>query len=307
MKLSIVTTLFSSTAHIQEFYERISLAVKHITDDYEIIFVNDGSPDNSLSIVLALYEVDSKVRVIDLSRNFGHHKAMITGLSHAIGEYVFLIDVDLEERPELIEQFWIEMLRDKSVDVVFGVQARRKGGRFEQVSGSLFYKIFNLFSTTKVPENVVTARLMTKAYVDALVSFREQEVFIAGLWSCAGFGQKGIPVEKLSHSPSTYSFGKKMALLVNAITSFSSRPLSYIFYLGVFISLLAFMYIGYMVFRKLVFGVGLVGWTSLIASIWLVGGIVIFSIGTLGIYLSKIFTEVKNRPYSIIKKYYKRD
>jgi putative glycosyltransferase len=258
-------------------------------------------------LALALYDADPKVKVIDLSRNFGHHKAIMTGLSHAEGEFVFLIDVDLEEQPELIEEFWKEMEGEKDTDVVYGVQAGRKGGWLEQVSGTLFYKIFNYFSATKVPENVVTARLMSKAYVNALVSFREQEIFLAGLWISAGFRQKSLPVNKLSHSPTTYSFGKKMAVLVNAITSFTSRPLSHIFYLGVFISIGSFSYIVYMILRKLFFGTYLAGWTSLIASIWMVGGIVIFSIGTLGIYLSKIFTEVKNRPYTVIKRHYKRE
>lgn len=307
MKLSIVTTLYNSAPYIREFHERISRSAGKITDDFEIIFVNDGSPDNSLVTALALYDADPKVRVIDLSRNFGHHKAMMTGLAHVEGEFVFLIDVDLEEQPELLGEFWAKMQADKDIDVVYGVQVGRKGDWFEKISGALFYKVFNYFSSTKVPENVVTARLMTKVYVGALVSFREQEIFLAGLWINAGFRQQGISVEKLSHSPSTYSFGKKIAVLVNAITSFTSQPLSHIFYLGVLMSLGSFIYIGYMICRKLFFGAGLAGWTSLIASIWLVGGIVIFSIGTLGIYLSKIFTEVKNRPYTLIKKHYIRE
>jgi len=307
MKLSIVTTLYSSASYIREFHERMSRAASRITDDYEIIFVNDCSPDNSLTTALALYDADLKVKVIDLSRNFGQDKAMMTGLSHASGEFVFLIDVDLEEKPELVEEFWAEMQREKNVDVVYGVQAAMKGDRFEQVGEALFYKVFNYFSSTEVPENVVTARLMSKAYVDALVSFREQEIFLAGLWISAGFCQKGLPVEKLSHSLTTFSFGKKIVLLVNAITSFTSQPLNYIFYLGVIISILSFAYTGVMVIRKLFFGGFLAGWTSLIASIWMVGGIIIFSIGTLGMYLSKIYTEVKNRPYTIVKKCYGRE
>jgi len=307
MMLSVVTTMYSSAPYIREFHERISKSVRKITDDYEIIYVNDGSPDNSLESALALYEEEPKVKVVDLSRNFGHHKAIMTGLSYADGDFVFLVDVDLEEKPELLEEFWTEMQREKNVDVIYGFQTGRKGGWCEQIAGALFYKVFNLLSATKVPENVVTARLMTRDYVEALVRFREQEIFLAGLWTSVGFRQKGIAIEKLSHSPSTYSFGKKMAVLVNAITSFTSRPLSHIFYLGVFISSVSFLYTGYMVFRKLFFGAGLAGWTSLIASIWMVGGIVIFSIGTLGIYLSKIFTEVKNRPYTVVRKYYKRE
>jgi len=304
MEISVVTTMYCSAPYVLEFHKRISRAVGKITGDYEIIFVNDGSPDNSLELGLSLYGVDPKVKIIDLSRNFGHHKAIMTGLSCATGDFVFLIDMDLEEKPELLEVFWTEMQGEMNIDVVYGIQSQRKGGLFEQISGAMFYKVFNFISATKIPENLVTARLMTKAYVQAMIAFREQEIFLAGLWASAGFNQKGIPVEKLSHSPTTYSFSKKIALLVNAITSFTSRPLNAIFYMGVLISIMSFLYIGHRIFMKLFFGIGLIGWTSLIASIWLVGGIVIFSIGVLGIYLSKMYNEVKNRPYTIIKKSY---
>lgn len=299
--------MYFSAPYIVEFHKRMSDAAGRITDDYEIIFVNDGSPDNSLELVLTLYSEDLKVKVLDLSRNFGQHKSIMTGLAHAVGEFVFIIDIDLEEPPELIDSFWTQMQADKNLDVVYGVQVGRKGGWFEQFSGALFYKTFNYFSTIKVPQNLITARLMAKTYVEALVRFKEQEVFLPGLWASAGFRQIGLPVKKLSLSPTTYSFGKKMSLLVNAITSFTSQPLKHIFYLGFLISISSFIYTGYLVFRKLYFGTALLGWTSLIASIWMVGGIVIFSIGTLGIYLSKIFTEVKNRPYTVIKKNYKRE
>ena len=143
MKLSIVTTLYKSSPYIDEFYARISKEAQKITDDYEIIFVDDGSPDDSLQKAVALYEKDSKVKVIELSRNFGHHKAIMTGLSHAKGEFVFLIDSDLEEEPELLGKFWEELHKEKELDVVFGVQESRKGGWFEKFTGGLFWKLIN--------------------------------------------------------------------------------------------------------------------------------------------------------------------
>lgn len=306
MNLSVITTMYRSEPYIEEFYSRMTMAARMLTEDYEIIFVNDGSPDDSLARALRLFSKDPKVKVVDFSRNFGHHKAMMTGLSYAQGDLVFLIDVDLEERPELLGEFWQEMQASKDLDVVYGIQQNRKGNWFEKLSGAMFYQLFNYFSGTTLPRNLITARLMKKGYVDALVRFREQEIFLAGLWAITGFNQKGMNVEKLSHSPTTYSVGKKTAVLVNSITSFTNKPLLFIFYLGTFMSFFSFLYIGYLIFIKLSSGV-LAGWTSLVASIWMVGGMVIFSIGILGIYLSKIFTEVKNRPYSIVKKYYSRD
>src|SRR5918912_1860756 len=164
MNLSIVTTLYHSAPWLREFYARTKASAQKITDDYEIIFVNDGSPDDSLEVALSLYKGDTRVRVIDLSRNFGHHKAIMTGLAHAKGELVFLVDVDLEEEPELLEVFY-DCLKERGADVVFGVQRRRRGSIFERFTGAIFYKLLRLLSDTHVPANQLTARLMTSDYV----------------------------------------------------------------------------------------------------------------------------------------------
>ncbi|MBA4372491.1 MAG: glycosyl transferase [Thermodesulfovibrio sp.] len=306
MKLSVVATLYQSAPHLREFYDRISEIANRITSDYEIILVNDGSPDNSLDIALGIFAQDARTQIVDLSRNFGHHKAMMTGLSHARGEFVFLIDSDLEEPPEILEVFWKEIQSSEDTDVVYGQQKSRRGNWIERISGSLFYKMFNWFSYIKIPENILTARLMKRDYVDALIKFREQELFLAGVWASAGFSQKAVLIEKISNSRTTYTLSKKLAVLINSITSFTNRPLIYIFYLGSVISALSSVYIVYLVYRKLALGF-LAGWTSIIASIWLVGGMIIFSIGLLGIYLSKIFSEVKDRPYTIVKRHYFRN
>jgi putative glycosyltransferase len=303
MDLSIVTTLYYSAPHLEEFYARACAAAQAITNDFEIVLVNDGSPDDSLQIALSLYEKAARVKVVNLSRNFGHHKAMMTGLDHANGELIFLIDSDLEEEPELLETFYVE-LKATEADVVFGVQQKRKGGLFERVSGTVFFKLFNFLSTHPIPQNVVTARLMTRNYVEALVQHRERETLIAGLWALTGFKQVSLPVRKHSKTSSTYSLRAKVAHLVNAITSFSSKPLVMIFYLGCSILLLSTIAAVDLIVRKLFFGALLQGWPSLIISIWLLGGLTIFCLGVIGVYLSKIFIEVKQRPYTIVKEVY---
>src|SRR6266498_3016010 len=156
MTLSIVTTLYDSAPYLEQFYVRVCAAAEQITQDYEIILVNDGSPDNSLDIALSIYLRDKRVRVIDLSRNFGHHKAMMTGLAHARGDLVFLLDSDLEEEPELLNTFY-EKLQQTGADVVFGVQEKRKGRLLERVSGLVFFKLFNLLSTHQMLPNLITA------------------------------------------------------------------------------------------------------------------------------------------------------
>lgn len=301
MKLSIVTTLYQSAQYLREFHKRVVQAASHLTEDFEVIFVNDGSPDDSLAVALELFQGDRRVRVIDLSRNFGHHKAMMTGLEHAVGERIFLIDCDLEEDPEWLILF-DEVMAKTGAEVAFGVQEARKGGFFESFSGELFYSFFNFLADCQVPRNIVTARLMTDVYVRNLVAHREREIFLLGLWQITGFTQVPVTVKKHSKGETTYTFAKKLEIVVNSITSFSNRPLVFIFYLGLTISLLSGVGAMYLIIQRLFFGVFLQGWPSLIVSIWLLGGITIFCLGIIGMYLSRTYMETKQRPYTIIRR-----
>lgn len=303
MKLSIVTPLYYSAPYIEEFHNRITVTVRKITDDYEIIYVNDGSPDNSLDVALSIYEKDRHVKIVDLSRNFGHHKAILTGLSYAKGDMVFLIDCDLEEEPELLERFYRE-IKNSDADVIYGVQDIRKGKVFEKITGYVFYKLFNLLSSHPIHPNLIIARLMTKRYVKNLVRHKDKEVFLAGLWEITGFKQIPIVVKKYSRGTSSYNLRKKISIFVNSITSFTSKPLILIFYSGCIILSFSTIAAFYLIIKRLFFGVFFSGWPSLIISIWLLGGFTIFSLGIIGIYLSKIFSETKQRPYTIIKELY---
>ncbi len=304
MELSIVTSMYRSSAYIEEFYKRISASAKKITDSYEIIFVNDGSPDNSLELAVELHKKDKHVKVLNLSRNFGHHKAIMSGLSYAKGQKVLLIDIDLEEDPELLNTFNDELEANKELDVVYGVLKQRKGGWFEKFSGSIFFKVFNFFSDQKVPENFAFCRLLKRDYVNALLEYKEHEVFLGGIWYAAGFNQKAVEIIKKSKGTSTYTLRKRVSLAINAITSFSNKPLIYIFTLGVLISFFSILYVLYLIIGRVFFDMGFTGYTTIVASIWIIGGIIIFCIGIVGIYLSRVFVETKKRPYSIIKKYY---
>ena len=305
MKLSIVATLYQSAPYLNEFYARASAAARGLVgEEFEIVLVNDGSPDNSLNMAIKLTEHDAHVIVVDLSRNFGHHKAMMTGLAHAKGERVFLIDSDLEEEPEWLLSFE-EHMRRESCDVVYGVQGKRKGGGFERGTGVAFYKLFRKLTGIKQPDNIVTARLMTRRYVQALLSHRERELNIGGLWIITGFKQATQLVRKHSTSPTSYTLSGKFGHLVNSVTSFSSLPLVYTFYSGLFISISALSFIAYLFLRYFFISSPPSGYTSLIASVWFFSGLIIFFLGVQGIYLSKIFSEVKQRPYTIIRHIYR--
>lgn len=304
MKLSIVATLYRSAPHLREFVARMNTAAAAVTPDYEILLVNDGSPDESQEIAEILCAVDPRVGLIELSRNFGHHKAMMTGLEHAQGELVFLIDSDLEEEPELLGQF-LEAYQSSSSDVVYGVQKERRGNWFERVTGYGYYRFFNWMSEQAIPENVLTARLMSRRYVRCLVRHQEREICISGLWALTGFHQKPLPVvKKARNRPTTYNLSRKLALMVNHLTAYSNRPLTGIFYLGCIMLLLSTGSASCLIVQHLFFQHLLDGWTSLMVSIWFLGGLTIFCMGVIGIYLAKMFSETKQRPYTIIRETY---
>ena len=305
IELSIVTTMFRSAPFIAEFHKRASEAAACVASSYEIIFVNDGSPDDALARARALVEIDTHVRVIDLSRNFGHHRAIMVGLEHSRGHRVFLIDCDLEEDPLALPGFVAEIERTQA-DVVYGVQTSRRGGMIRRVGGALFWRLFNAISEVHVTPNVLTSRLMTRRYIDALLGFRERELFLAGIFGLAGFLQVPLSVDKGARADSSYTVRKRFSLFVNAITSFSSTPLIYVFYLGMGISLVGCIAAVALVYRVIFYGGFLTGWASLIVSIWLLCGAIVFCLGLIGIYLAKIFQEVKDRPLSIVRATYEQ-
>jgi len=305
VRLSVVATLYRSAPHLEEFHAKVSRCAAAVTDDYELVLVDDGSPDDSLHLALRLLSADAHLRIVELARNFGHHKAMMTGLAHARGELVFLIDSDLEEEPELLSVF-LDRMRETRADVVYGVQQARRGDLLERFSGWFFFRLFNLLSEQPIPANLVTVRLMSRRYVTALVSHRERETMIAGLWALTGFRQVPHTITKLSKGQSSYSFRRRVSLLVDSITSFSDRPLVMIFYLGLVIGGGASLAAVYLVVQRLFFGVALPGWPSLIVSVWMLGGLMLICLGIIGIYLSRVFIETKQRPYTIVSHIYER-
>lgn len=301
MKLSIVTTLYKSEALIAEFIARASAAARAITNSYEIVMVDDGSPDGSLAIAVAAAKADPHLKVVELSRNFGHHKALMTGLQHAKGEYCFLIDSDLEEAPELLATFW-ERLHAEDQDVIYGMQEKRAGNLFRRVTGVLAYKVFDWLLATKIPTNHLTVRLMRRDYVDALLLHRETQLIIGGLWVITGFKQRGTFIEKGLKESTTYNIVRLWTVFLDSVTNFSAKPLVAIFYVGLLIFLASMLVSLWVIGRWAVHGVGVDGWVSVMLSVWVLGGLAILFIGVIGIYLSKVFLETKGRPLTIIRK-----
>jgi len=301
MKISIVTSLYKVAPFISEFYSRCKTEVQKTDCDYEFVFVNDGSPDESLDKVLDLQKQDSLVTVIDLSKNFGHHLAIMTGLEHATGDYIFSLDCDLEEPPEALGEFYSIISQTENLDVVYGVRSRRKDPLFTRLISKVFYYVFESLSGISSTKDNLFMRLMTKRYVQALVAHEEKHLFIGGLFHLVGFEQVAVEVAKDYKGSTGYSFRKRLALAINGLLSFSSKPLYIIIFIGFILALGATLGAGYLVYTKLRFNLAMSGWTSIMVSIWFLSGCILIAIGVIGIYIAKIFEEVKRRPRTIIK------
>lgn len=310
MTLSVVSTLYKSKNFLEEFIAVVEKSIQQLSiEEYELVFVNDGSPDDSVAYLLQLQESNKHIKVLDLSRNFGHHYAIQAGLKYASGEYVFLIDNDLEVSPDVLITFFQEMKNDENLDVVYGYQENRKGSFLEKYLGKLFWILINKLSDTKIPHNILTERLMTKKYVDALLSLNDANLFLGGMMHWVGFEQKGIPIKKRQRQgQSTYSFRKRAELMLQAITSFSGKPLVYLFYFGITISIFSVIFIIYLIVRKLIYMDEVqIGWTSLVAVSIFILGILSTFLGIIGIYLYKVFIQVQGRPNAIVKKVYEKE
>ncbi len=305
--ISIVTALYRSENYLEKFVTLCEEALQEINcTDYEIIMVNDGSPDNSLGKAITLKEKNEKIKVVELSRNFGHHYALMAGLETAEKDLVFTIDCDLEISPLSLIDFVKKYEEHSDIDVVYGVQEVRKGNFVERIGGEAFYFIFEKIGGIKIPKNILTERLMNRKYLSALIEMGDSSIFLAGMFHYIGFRQIPLAVKKgLREEKSTYTLGKRISLAFIAITSFSSYPLTLLLRMGMLITLLSFsIALGFVIYKVFNPEYVLIGFTSLIVAIFISLGIIIFSLGIIGLYIDKIFTQTKNRQRYIIRKIY---
>lgn len=302
MAVSLVTTLYRSAPYLDEFVAR-SLAL--MEDDDELILVDDGSPDNSLALAKERAATDPRITVVELARNFGHHVAILAGLSHAQKERVFFVDSDLEEAPELLTEF--KTVMDASgADVVFGIHDHSQGSVLRQATSRAFWRFFNWASDSSIPLDICNVRLMNRRYVDALVSLPESNVFLGGMFHWVGFRQIAIPIQReIQRSISTYSLSGRIALALRSVVSFSTAPLKAMFLLGVGISTFSFLLAAYYAVHKILNPSVQFGFTTLIISIWFLSGMIVACLGVIGIYLAYMYTETKRRPRVIVKEIFR--
>lgn len=300
--ISIVTSIYYSENYITPFYNRVMQEINRLGCSYEIIFVQDGKTDAGPRIVKDLIKSDKNVSLIELTKNFGHQAAMLAGIQSAKLDTIFTIDVDLEEPPECISRFYKHLLANwDEVDAVVGILEKRESSSIERLSGKWFYKLFNNLSDTEIQPNQLWARIMKKEFVNAFLEYNEYLRFTAGLFSIAGFVQVYLPVQKSYKGTSSYSMLKRITSGVDAITSFSVKPLKFLFFIGLISFIVSFFVGAILVFSK-IFIDYYSGWLSILTLLIFFGSLNMMATGLVGIYVSSVYMEVKNRPRFLIRK-----
>jgi putative glycosyltransferase len=306
-QLSIVTMVYGSLRFLDEFTNQASAAARRVSgEDYELVFVIDGSPDGSLEFLRSRQAGDPHIAIVDLSRNFGHHQAAWCGLHVARGRRVFIIDCDLEVMPGVLLDF-DEKMRTTHADVVYGYQEKRTGAAARNTLGDLFWRVFNLLSPTEVPRNICTERLMTRRYVDALLTMGDRNLFLAGMYFWAGFEQVGVPLQRrLRQGRTAYSLFRRFQLMVRAISAFSSLPLQLSFWIGLVIALACTAYGSALFIRKVLHPESVLsGFTTLSLLMSMSAGMIMMSLGVIGLYVSRIYNQTQNRPVYLIRSIYR--
>jgi polyisoprenyl-phosphate glycosyltransferase len=297
--LSVVAPVFNEEATIEQFYGRVCTALEGLR--FEIVLVDDGSTDRSDAALQKLASNDPRVRVIQLSRNFGHQTALTAGLDHARGDAVVMLDADLQDPPELIPRM-LDHWR-AGCDVVYAVRERREGeSRFKLATARWFYSLFDKLAQVDLEHNSGDFRLLDRRALDALLSMRERNRFLRGMTVWVGYRQAAVPYHRDRRFAGTtkYSLPKMMRFSLDAISSFSHRPLQLATLLGFVISTLAFLAIPVVIVLR-VLGSYLPGFSSLTIAVLLLGGIQLIAIGIIGEYVGRIYDEVKGRPLYLVR------
>ena len=300
MKISVVTPVYNAVSILPLLYERLVVCLEQITNEFEIIFVNDGSPDCPWSAIQELAAKDERVVGVNLSRNFGQHSAITAGLNYSTGDWIVVMDCDLQDQPEEIKKFYAKA--QEGYDIVFGRRVDRQDSFLKKFFSRLFYKIFGYLTETKQDPTVANFGIYSRKVVDAVLSMNDYIRCFPVMVRWVGFKSIAIDIDHAErcNGCSSYSFKKLVTLAFNVIISFSDKPLRIVVKLGSFISLVSFLYALYIVFS--VFGGSdkLLGWPSIIVSMSFFSGLIIFIIGIVGLYIGKIFEGTKRRPIYIV-------
>ena len=301
MNYSVIIPVFNEEENIIKLYDRLVLVFSQLSENFELIFINDGSKDKTMNLVKVLAERDSKVRFINLSRNFGHQIAVCAGLDVCLGKRVVIIDADLQDPPELVLE--MDQKMNEGFHVVFARRKKRKGESLAKLlTARLFYRLLARIASVEIPLDTGDFRIMDRKVVDVLKSMPEQNKFLRGQISWIGFKQTFVEYDRSERQggKTGYTYGKMFRFALDGITSFSDAPLRIASLMGFLVSGVAFIALIYALWGKYILHDSEPGWASIIVSILFLGGIQLISLGFIGEYLSRISSNVKKRPLYIV-------
>lgn len=299
-KVSVIVPAYNEAENVIPLTNRlVPLLEKY--NDYEIIFINDGSEDTTLEVIECLHKKNSKIHFISFSKNFGHQYALRAGIDYASGNCIISMDADMQHPPELIPQMIEEW--QKGYDVVYTIRQDTYGETiFKKITSRLFYKVFSFFSGLNLPKGTADFRLLDKKAVEVIRNLSERNLFLRGMVFWMGFNQKAIlyKADKRFAGKSSYTLRKMVGLAVLGATSFSVKPLRMAVYLGLLIALLGGVFTAYVLYMRLFNGAVITGWASIMSVILILGGVQLFIMGIIGEYIGMIFMETKKRPFYIV-------
>lgn len=300
--LSVVSPVYKAEKIIPLLIQRVQNAVSKITTDFEIILVEDGGPDKSWEVIATIAKTNSKIRGIKLSRNFGQHPAIMAGLSQAKGEWIVVMDCDLQDQPEEIEKLYTKAL--EGFDIVLAKRYNRQDGFFKKMTSLFFSKIYGYCTDTVYDNEVANFGIYHKRVIESVLNIPDAIKFFPLFVKFVGYSSTSIIVEHAERSDgnSSYNFSKLLSLAFNTIISFSNKPLKLFVKFGLTVSIISFLIGIYNLYLAITNQIEVLGYSSIIVSIWFLSGILITIIGVTGIYVGKIFDQTKNRPPYIIDK-----
>ncbi|QQR98638.1 MAG: glycosyltransferase family 2 protein [Sphingobacteriales bacterium] len=302
MEISVVVPVHNEEGNIIPLHQELCDVLRNIEVEFEIVFVNDGSTDQSINIIKELATQHSYIKYLDFSKNFGHQLSVFAGLEYATGNYIVIIDADLQDPPALIKNLYHKI--KEGYDVVYAQRTYRKDETWLKLfTAKSFYRFINQMSDVYIPVDTGDYRIITQQIRDVICSMPEHNKFLRGQIAWAGFKQTGVPYERMGrHSGSTnYSYAKMFQFAYDGIVSFSNTPLRLATYLGFAVSLFAFVIIIYTLYQKYANQNTIQGWSSIMLSVLFLGGIQLICIGIIGEYIARILDNVKNRPQYIVK------
>ena len=307
-KIAVIIPCYNEEDNVKAVYDRLTEVLNSTNYQYDLIFIDDGSKDNTLNELLKLYEKDHKVKIIAFSRNFGKEIALSAGLDYADADAVIPFDADLQHPPEVILNLLTKF--EEGYDVVNAVRSKRDKESFlKKFTSKAFYRIINKLTNIEIPQDVGDFRLISKNALNAIKEIRERKRFMKGIFAWVGFKTTSVYYERAPrHAGKTkWNYLKLIDLAIEGITSFSTVPLRLASLLGIIVSLTAFLYAVWITISKILYGNPVKGYPSMMVAILFLGGVQLITIGIIGEYVGRIYEEVKQRPLYIVKKVWDAD